>query len=66
MDTANRPIGFRDGSFAGALGVLEAQRLAGVGSWIWELQSDTVTWSDELHHLAGGGPAQVIDGFQGA
>ena len=29
----------------------EAQRVAGVGSWVWEIGSDTITWSDELCHL---------------
>jgi len=43
----------------------EAHRLAGAASWTWDLQSDTVTWSDELHQLAGADPAQPIDGFQG-
>lgn len=43
----------------------EAQRLAGVGSWMWDLESDTVTWPDELHRLAGGDPEQPIAGFKG-
>jgi PAS domain S-box-containing protein len=34
----------------------EAQRLAGVGSWQWERQTDTVVWSEELYHLAGRDP----------
>jgi len=32
---------------------LEAQRLAGVGSWKWDPQTDTVTWSEELYRIAG-------------
>ena len=31
----------------------EAQRLAGVGSWQWEAETDTVVWSEELYRLAG-------------
>lgn len=29
-----------------------AQRVAGVGSWQWDPESDTVTWSDELYRIA--------------
>ncbi len=31
----------------------EAQRLAHVGSWNWDLQSNTVTWSEELYRISG-------------
>jgi PAS domain S-box-containing protein len=31
----------------------EAQRLAGVGSWYWDVQNDKVTWSEELYRNAG-------------
>src|SRR3984885_9914107 len=31
----------------------EAQRVASVGSWEWILQTGTITWSQELHHIAG-------------
>jgi PAS domain S-box-containing protein len=37
--------------------LLEAQRLAGVGSWQWHLGNDTVTWSEELYRIAGLDPA---------
>jgi PAS domain S-box-containing protein len=43
----------------------EAQRLAGVGSWTWDLESDTVTWSEQLRRLAAGDPAQITDGHKG-
>ncbi|MBA2670226.1 MAG: PAS domain-containing protein, partial [Gemmatimonadetes bacterium] len=31
----------------------EAQRIAGVGSWEWEMGHDQVTWSDELYRIYG-------------
>jgi len=31
----------------------EAQRLAGIGSWEWDVISGEVTWSDELYRLVG-------------
>jgi len=31
----------------------EAQRLASVGSWEWDMQESTVTWSDELFSILG-------------
>ena len=34
----------------------EAQRLAQVGSWWWDPNSDRVTWSEELSHMAGRDP----------
>jgi PAS domain S-box-containing protein len=34
----------------------EAQRLAQVGSWQWNAQTDTVTWSRELYRITGRDP----------
>ena len=34
----------------------ESQRLAGVGSWRWDPDTDTVQWSEELYHLVGRDP----------
>ncbi len=31
----------------------QAQRLARIGSWRWDVGSDTVIWSDELYRIAG-------------
>lgn len=31
----------------------EAQALSGVGSWDWDIPSDSVVWSDQLYALAG-------------
>jgi PAS domain S-box-containing protein len=35
----------------------EAQRLAGVGSWQWDPDTDTVGWSEELYRIAGRDPS---------
>jgi two-component system cell cycle sensor histidine kinase/response regulator CckA len=35
----------------------EAQRVAHVGSWRWVIETDTVTWSEELFRIAGRDPA---------
>src|SRR5687767_3566158 len=35
----------------------EAQRLAGVGSWQWNPNTDTVVWSEELFRIAGRDPS---------
>jgi PAS domain S-box-containing protein len=35
----------------------EAQRIAHVGSWEWELASDRVTWSNELYRIFGLDPS---------
>ncbi len=29
----------------------ESQRIARIGSWDWEISSDTITWSDELYRI---------------
>ena len=34
----------------------EAQHLARVGSWNWDLQSNTLNWSDELYRISGVDP----------
>jgi PAS domain S-box-containing protein len=34
----------------------EAQRLAGVGSWQWDPETDMVVWSRELYRMAGRNP----------
>ena len=34
----------------------EAQRLAGVGSWQWDPETDTVLWSEELYRIGGRDP----------
>jgi PAS domain S-box-containing protein len=34
----------------------EAQRIAGVGSWDWEIPTNRITWSDELFRICGHEP----------
>ena len=34
----------------------ESQRLAGVGGWQWDPETDTVVWSEELYRLTGRDP----------
>lgn len=41
----------------------EAQRLAGVGSFEWDLGRDSVSWSDELRRIYGVGPDEVPAGY---
>ena len=36
--------------------LLQAQRVAQVGSWLWDPQTDTVVWSLELYRIAGRDP----------
>jgi PAS domain S-box-containing protein len=37
----------------------EAQRLAHIGSWDWDLRTNAVTWSDELYHIFGLQPGTI-------
>ena len=37
----------------------EAQRIAQVGSWEWEIDTDRVTWSDEMYRIYGLEPQQA-------
>jgi PAS domain S-box-containing protein len=42
----------------------ESQRLARVGSWQWDPETDTVTWSEELYRLAGLDPNRPAVSYQ--
>ena len=44
--------------------LLEAQHLAQVGSWQWEPQSDTVTWSPELYRISSRDPKLPAANFK--
>jgi len=43
----------------------EAQRLAGVGSWHWNPETDIVTWSDELYRIASRDPGLPAVSYAG-
>jgi len=34
-------------------GLAEAQHLARMGSWVWNIQNNIFTWSDEIYHIFG-------------
>lgn len=42
----------------------QAQRLAGVGSWTWDLETREITWSDELYRINGRDPALPAPSFE--
>ncbi|HYP23297.1 MAG TPA: PAS domain-containing sensor histidine kinase [Actinomycetota bacterium] len=39
--------------------LLEAQRLARIGSWEWDIPIDRVTWSDQMYRMLGYEPGEV-------
>src|SRR5262249_49369163 len=43
----------------------EAQRVAHVGSWDWDIASNTVTWSDETYRVYGIEKGQFDGTYQG-
>jgi PAS domain S-box-containing protein len=42
----------------------EAQRVAHIGSWVWDLQTDATDWSEELFRIHGLDPSGPIPTFQ--
>ncbi|MFC4784388.1 response regulator [Nocardioides sp. MAHUQ-72] len=42
-----------------------AQTIAHVGSWSWDVPSDTVTWSDELYRIYGFDPSEHDATYEG-
>jgi PAS domain S-box-containing protein len=43
----------------------QAQHVARVGSWRWDIASDIVTWSEELYQLYGVSPAEFTPTYAG-
>ncbi len=43
----------------------ETQRLARIGSWDWDVASDRIAWSDELHRLFGTDPERFDPTLEG-
>jgi PAS domain-containing protein len=39
--------------------LLKAQQIAHLGNWEWDLQNDTLWWSDENYRLFGAAPGQL-------
>jgi PAS domain S-box-containing protein len=46
------------------LGLNRSQQMAKLGSWEWDIASDEVTWSDELHRLYGTSPAEFEASYE--
>ncbi|HWJ08860.1 MAG TPA: diguanylate cyclase [Nocardioides sp.] len=44
--------------------LVQAQALAGIGSWEWDLASNTITWSDQLFEIAGADRATFVPSFE--
>ena len=44
----------------------EAQRIAGLGVWEWDIRRDRVVWSDELFRIFGVSPAEYTPSYQGS
>ncbi len=42
----------------------EAQRLARLGSWEWDIPENLVTWSDELYRLYGLAPGEIVPSYE--
>jgi PAS domain S-box-containing protein len=40
--------------------LLEAQRLARIGSWQWEIGADRITWSDQMYRMLGFEPGEFV------
>jgi PAS domain S-box-containing protein len=43
----------------------EAQRMANVGSWQWDVHTDTVTWTEQLYRIAGMDPSLPPVSYKG-
>ena len=49
---------------ATAAALKEAQRVAHLGSWYWDIPTDATTWSEELFHIYDRDPATPAPGYQ--
>jgi PAS domain S-box-containing protein len=43
--------------------LLEAQHIAQMGNWEWDVNSNALTWSEELHSIYGLGPDETPESF---
>jgi two-component system, LuxR family, sensor kinase FixL len=42
----------------------EAQRIAQIGDWVWDLATDTITWSDEVYRIFGHPPESFVPRYR--
>ena len=42
----------------------EAQRIAHLGSWVWNIQEDVISWSDEIYRIFGLAPQEFSATYQ--
>ncbi len=42
----------------------EAQRVAHLGNWVWDIIPDTITWSDEVYRIFGREPQSFAPGYE--
>jgi PAS domain S-box-containing protein len=49
-----------------AAGLKEAQRVARIGSWIWDVKTEALQWSEELYRIHGMDPSQPPPNYRGA
>ncbi len=42
----------------------EAQKMAHIGNWYWDLVTDEVYWSDELYHIFGRDPEKLAPSYK--
>ncbi len=40
-------------------GLAEAQKMAHIGNWVWDIATDTAHWSDELYRIFGRNPQEL-------
>ncbi|MBE9528347.1 MAG: EAL domain-containing protein [Proteobacteria bacterium] len=48
-----------------AQGLKEAQQIARIGSWDWDIINNKLTWSDETYHLFGLVPDETVATYEG-
>jgi PAS domain S-box-containing protein len=44
--------------------LVEAQQLARIGSWEWDIAANEVWWSEELYHIYGLEPGEVVPTYE--
>jgi PAS domain S-box-containing protein len=51
---------------ANEMQLIEAQQIANLGSWEWDVQANKVSWSDELYRIYGLQPQEVEVTYEGS